>query len=278
MRAIARWAERWRYKGEWDGDDPMAPRERVAAQLKEHVRSPPITLIHHQNESFPEVPVGPLKSYSWKTAYKIQLFSREAMHIKDMRGILAAVRCIVKDVGNHDQQHLILGDNLGLVLALSKGRCRDPKLLMLIRRLLALILIGSIRLHVRWLASEDNEADEASRFREPSHSAARSEHKTEARSGDVASSASAREAQAHTGAAASDSRGLVAGCRSRAGFSTQSLAGGSPATEAGWRSGQSQSGDSSGGREPDRGRAKEVGGTKAGLSSEEEHDARVGDH
>jgi len=70
VRAIARWAERWRYKGEWDGDDPMAPRERVAAQLKEHVRSPPITLIHHQNESFPEVPVGPLKSYSWETAYK----------------------------------------------------------------------------------------------------------------------------------------------------------------------------------------------------------------
>ena len=61
----------------------------------------------------------------------------------------------------------MLGDNMGLTLCVSKGRCQNVKLLMLMRRLSALLLATGARVYARWLPSEINPADEGSRAREP---------------------------------------------------------------------------------------------------------------
>eukprot|EP00959_Pyramimonas_sp_CCMP1952_P050414 1053443-Pyramimonas_sp.AAC.1 len=67
----------------------------------------------------------------------------------------------------------MLGDNLGLILSLSKGRCRDPRLLMLHRKAAAWALATKSRFVCRWLPSELNPADGPSRKREPSAPASR---------------------------------------------------------------------------------------------------------
>ena len=63
---------------------------------------------------------------------------------------------------------LFLGENLGMVLVLSKGRCANAPLLMLLRKAAALSLATGLIFHMRWLSSVANPADSPSRVLEPS--------------------------------------------------------------------------------------------------------------
>eukprot|EP00959_Pyramimonas_sp_CCMP1952_P192602 4027322-Pyramimonas_sp.AAC.1 len=62
-----------------------------------------------------------------------------------MRGFLGSIRQAVRDPGDWGKSWLMLGDNLGLILSLSKGRCRDPRLLMLHRKAAAWALATKSR-------------------------------------------------------------------------------------------------------------------------------------
>ena len=60
------------------------------------------------------------------------------------------------------------GDNLGIMLGISKGRFQQPHLLMLMRSAAFHILSASLLLYGRWIPSELNEhADRRSRLRDP---------------------------------------------------------------------------------------------------------------
>ena len=85
------------------------------------------------------------------------------MHVKEGRAIVAAIRHICWKVDAHCHRVLVLSDNLGLVLALSKGRCSDYGQLRLCQRLLALGVACNVRVSVRWVPSELNVADADSR-------------------------------------------------------------------------------------------------------------------
>lgn len=65
------------------------------------------------------------------------------------------------------KRHVHLGDNLGLVLAAEKGRSNAFGLLRVCRRLCALVLASDCSLSYRWIPSELNVADHASRQWEP---------------------------------------------------------------------------------------------------------------
>eukprot|EP00974_Lingulodinium_polyedra_P000249 22752-Lingulodinium_polyedra.AAC.1 len=58
-------------------------------------------------------------------------------------------------------------DNLGVVLALSKGRARDYGLLRIAQRAACIMIACDIKCRVRWIPSEVMPADRASRRHDP---------------------------------------------------------------------------------------------------------------
>eukprot|EP00974_Lingulodinium_polyedra_P056944 5477658-Lingulodinium_polyedra.AAC.1 len=54
---------------------------------------------------------------------------------------------------------------MGLILAVSKGRARDYRFLMVVRRVQMIALAARIRISCRWIASECNPSDGPSRGR-----------------------------------------------------------------------------------------------------------------
>lgn len=63
----------------------------------------------------------------------------------------------------HGHRLTVLNDNMGVVLAVQKGRCHNYQLLRVIRRIAAYCLAAGIRCSLRWVPSERNVADKASR-------------------------------------------------------------------------------------------------------------------
>ena len=63
----------------------------------------------------------------------------------------------------HGHRIVILCDNLGLVLAITKGRGKTPEANQTCRELATLSLFTNVRIIVRWVASELNAADPPSR-------------------------------------------------------------------------------------------------------------------
>ena len=61
-------------------------------------------------------------------------------------------------------KHLILSDNLALVLAVGKGRSSSPCLLQALRSIFALSVLTDTAFLVRWIPSELKPSDAASRF------------------------------------------------------------------------------------------------------------------
>eukprot|EP00972_Heterocapsa_arctica_P065893 9723637-Heterocapsa_arctica.AAC.1 len=68
-----------------------------------------------------------------------------------------------RNVKNVHKRHLALGDSMTAILALQKGRASHFGLLSICRRQLALCVAGDGQPYWRWLASELNPADWASR-------------------------------------------------------------------------------------------------------------------
>ena len=69
----------------------------------------------------------------------------------------------VRSIHNHRHSRLFVCGNLGMVLALEKGRCCDPKVLVNLRRWAAYLLGSFSRARVRWVVSELCPSDEDSR-------------------------------------------------------------------------------------------------------------------
>ena len=74
---------------------------------------------------------------------------------------------ITRNVRMHDHRVLVFNDNLGVVLAVQKGRASDYGLLRLIQRLAAHPLASGVKIQLRWIPSERNAADAGSRAWEP---------------------------------------------------------------------------------------------------------------
>ena len=81
----------------------------------------------------------------------------------EARSVVKAVErmCNSKPVSSF--RVLILGDNLGVILAFSRRRARDFRLLIQIRRVVALCLARGVKCYFRWIPSEFNSADFGSR-------------------------------------------------------------------------------------------------------------------
>ena len=169
VREIGRQDERWRFRL---GDGHVAAPRRQALDTV-GVFSDPLTVLPEVDgeiprpieltPSFPDVLPQVMEPERWQRVWCTSVRYKEPVHMIEARSIFGAVKHIVRDHRCHGLRFLILNDNMGVVLAIQKGRCCDYGLLRVIRRINAHLLATGTKLHVRWVPSEWNVADRDSR-------------------------------------------------------------------------------------------------------------------
>ena len=161
--------ERWRFfRGEGERLAPRAAALDTAGVFDEILSVRPETDgalpgSIELNPAFPEVPEEMLREDRWHQLWNLQYHYKEPIHVLELRSILGAVKHVSRDCQFHGSRCLILNDNMGVVLAVSKGRCSNYSMLRLLRRIAAVTLATNIRICVRWIPSERNAADKGSR-------------------------------------------------------------------------------------------------------------------
>ena len=116
-----------------------------------------------ENPNFAEVPRALLRPERWRQLWNAPFNGKVPLHVLECRSVLSAVKHMCRDSRKHGCRFLVLNDNIGVCLAVQKGRACDYGLIRLIRRISAHVLACGMKLHVRWIASEDNAADKGSR-------------------------------------------------------------------------------------------------------------------
>ena len=159
--------ERWRFKRIYKNEH--SARERALHLLDpfsdpEAVKPLSLPLLCWEAvRDFPEVPPHMLQPGFWHEVLAGQWHFKEAIHILEARVVLLAVRRLARNVGLRGFRHLILCDNMSVVLAISKGRASDFGLLQICRKIAAYSVACDFKVKVRWVVSERNLADEPSR-------------------------------------------------------------------------------------------------------------------
>ena len=115
------------------------------------------------NEEFMEVPPGLMEQKDWHVCFAVHMKFSEHITLLEGRGVLAGVRHKLRCTRAFGRRHVHLNDNLATVLIADKGRSSSYAMLRVCRRLAALILASGITLTTRWVPSELNVADHASR-------------------------------------------------------------------------------------------------------------------
>ena len=169
VESIASWDERWRFKLASGAAlaprvtglremDPLLDVETVAPAVRGEV--------HGEVEidyTFPEVMSKALGPEIWKLGWASRFKHAEPVHLLEGRGTLSAVKHVTRDSRRHGRRVLVLGDSMCCTLAFSKGRCTSHPLLQLCRRVAAEVLATGTRFCFRWIPSESNRLDKASR-------------------------------------------------------------------------------------------------------------------
>ena len=169
VKRVGEISERWRYRATTEstkarshalkGADPFEDVRTVRA-----VEAPTSDDAERfeLNRDFPEVPLE-LLGGDWKCSHAFPVRKAEHVSLLEARGVISGVRHKLRSIDNFHCRHLCLGDNLGVELMLTKGRASTFPMLLCCRRLFCLTAVsGSVCYH-RWVASELNQADGASR-------------------------------------------------------------------------------------------------------------------
>ena len=82
---------------------------------------------------FPELYQSKIDAHPWRLIQARPYHHREPIHLKEGRAVLFGLKRKARQIRNHHQRHLALTDNLGLALALEKGRATDFRMLRLCR-------------------------------------------------------------------------------------------------------------------------------------------------
>ena len=89
---------------------------------------------------------------------------KESMPVLEGRALTYIVRHAIRSFRNVGKRILILGDSITTTLAVSKGRSSRPEVLGVARQVAAMALAFGLSLHLRWIPSEFNVADDPSRL------------------------------------------------------------------------------------------------------------------
>ena len=118
--------------------------------------------------AFPEVPMQLLDPTRWQTVMARRWRRADGILVLEAEAALVAARRVGKSAGKHGSRHLILGDNMSVTCAVTKGRAHVYSLLCRCRELAGIAVATNSRFVIRWIASELNPADEPSRRYDPS--------------------------------------------------------------------------------------------------------------
>ena len=143
IHSVGRFDERWRYHKMYVSRGEGA---RNSAFTDMDILSDPLTVICESRVAalqwladplFPEVPATFMKPCHWHSRFKGGWKDREHITALEGRTAVLTIRHIARSSGKVGQRHLILGDNLGVILALSKGRAASSCLLNCCRKVCA---------------------------------------------------------------------------------------------------------------------------------------------
>ena len=167
VRAIGSYRERWRFKGR---NPANRPRQTALEGLDPFVDvasvkpvGPVVEDPFELDNQFPDVPKALLDNTDWSLRFSQRMVYSEHITLLEGRGIVASLRHKFRSTGQFHQHHVHLSDNLGMVLAVDKGRSSSPQLMGVCRRLACLLICTGSSLTCRWIPSELNIADAGSR-------------------------------------------------------------------------------------------------------------------
>ncbi|CAE8590746.1 unnamed protein product [Polarella glacialis] len=169
VKQVGQFDERWRFKRVAAASIAPRARAQAAADVFDDVTTVrplvdgEILGEAEMDESSPDVDGEMLRESRWKTLWAGRFVHEEAIHLKEGRGLLAAVRHRSRDSNRHGRRILIMTDNMSAILAFSKGRASSYPLLRLCQHLAAESFASGCRFAFRWVASELNIADGPSR-------------------------------------------------------------------------------------------------------------------
>ena len=171
VEEVGRVSERWRYIG----STPAVRARKHVASLRldplvdlasvKAIGEPTLAVPRFErNIAFQEVSLATLARSVWRLCYAYRVRRREQIGILEARGVVSAMHHRARKLGNFDTRFIHLGDNLGDELTFTKGRGASFGILVCCRRAFCILgATNSICCH-RWITSEDNVADGASRL------------------------------------------------------------------------------------------------------------------
>ncbi|CAK8991991.1 unnamed protein product [Durusdinium trenchii] len=168
VAAIGSQREPWRYKykelpppreAALNFGDPFSDPSTVKPLKQELEQPDPFEL----NEKFVEVPQNVLQPELWQEVFAVHMKHPEHITLLETRGVVISLRHKFRAVQHFGKRHLHLGDNMGMILMIAKGRSSSFSMLKLCRRLCALLLCADSMLSPRWIPSELNVADKGRR-------------------------------------------------------------------------------------------------------------------
>lgn len=88
----------------------------------------------------------------------------EHINVLELRAVLLSLHWLLSYPSAHLSRVHLLVDSTVTLFSLWKGRSSSPRLLLILRKISALLLASGMALHVGWVPSEVNPADRPSRL------------------------------------------------------------------------------------------------------------------
>ena len=167
VRAVGRVSERWRYavdafvsaRTSAFQDGGPGPHMDIEPKVLEDLKC----AVHDATSDFAEVPPEIYESDGWRTFYAARVKNGRDILLLEARALVASLKHQLRRSDNFNKQLLFIVDNLALCLAACKGRSSAAPLLHALRQIACLLLASGSRGGFRWVPSERNYSDHASR-------------------------------------------------------------------------------------------------------------------
>ena len=109
-------------------------------------------------------------SARWSTIVSSAWHSPEHINALELRAVLLSLHWLLSYPSAHSSRVYLLVDSTVALFGLWKGRSSSPRLLVILRKISALLLASGMTLLTGWLPSAVNPADEPSRLKSPQRS------------------------------------------------------------------------------------------------------------
>ena len=156
-----RLSERWRFRLS-DARGGARKQAGVVSRSGDRIEGDVSRVERPAASSFEEVPDVILRS-RWRLVGRSRWKRQEHINVLEARALCYGVNRLARRAYYLGKRALLLCDSMVVTLASAKGRSSASALVQTMRRIAALLLATGISLHVRWLPSERNPSDAASR-------------------------------------------------------------------------------------------------------------------